>query len=285
MAPRSLKKLNIIALAVCMLGSLGMPQRREDRLRDTLAPVLTTTGGAARLYFAGQCDPYPQFPHLTLAEGSDHATGLEATREIFANQRDAVVEDRSGIVKITIGVVPTALLSTKIARLTLDPIARWNPAPAIQAIENTAEVKATMRRLNVEPPRLSVIDWILTGPGNNRFPHLPHILENVTMDQALDAVAKSFKQLVIYGECTQPNGRGTISVYFTPLTECDSHLRGNPCFVPEAKIGWPTPLELSPDPSLSPHTRSSGGSQPPIGAPGAMPQSRFYEGGDFYGSR
>ncbi len=253
--------------------SSGTPQRGEDRLRDALAPLLAATGSAARLYFAGQCNPYPHFPYLTLADVSNHATGLVATRELLAARRDAVVEDQSGVIKITLGDVPTALLGTKIARLALDPVARWNPAPAIQAIENAAEVKDAMRRLTVKPPRFRVIDWILTGPGNERFPHLPQTLEDVTMDQALDAVARSFKQLVIYGECAQSNGQEAIWIYFVPLTECDSHLQGNPCFIPQTKMGLPTPLELSPDPSPSAKRWTSGGSQPPIGAPG--PRVRY----------
>ena len=261
------RKLSVGALAICMLGSLGGGQREEDRLRDSLAPALTLTGSAGRLYFVTQCsmsrsfgrdEPYPRFPELTLAPNTDHATALAAVREMLRNERDAAVtEDRSGMIRIMIGEVPAALLSTRIARLTFEPDARWNAVVAILAIENVSEVTAAMRRLNLDIPQPRVIDWILVGPGNNRFPHLPVTLDNVTMDQALDAVARSFKQLIIYGECMQANGQGIISIYFTPLTECDSHLQGDPCFVPEAKMGWPTPLELSPDPSTSPNPRST----------------------------
>ena len=64
------------------------------------------------------------------------------------------------------------------------------------------------------------------------------MLENVTVDEALETVARTFRQLVIYGECTQPGGGGILSIYYTPLTGCVSDLQdGNPCFVPEARMG------------------------------------------------
>jgi hypothetical protein len=265
------RKLGVSALAICMFGSFGSGQR-EDVLRDALAPVLTSNGSAARLYFHTQCSiarsfgydsPYPRFPQLTLTPKSGRGTALDTVREILRNERDAVVnEDRSGMIRITIGSVPTALLGTRIARLELEPTARWNALSAILAIENTAEVRASMRKLNLRGPG-GIIDIIVGPPtGDNRYRHLPSSLENVTLDQALDAVAGTFKQLVVYGECSQPDGRGTISIYLVPLTECDSHLQGDPCFVPEAKMGRPTPLELSPDPSLSPNPEDSAGSPP-----------------------
>ena len=255
------KKLGISALAICMLGSLGGEQG-EYALRDALAPALIATG-TARLYFVTQCstrlifgheESYPRLPRLTLAPNSVHATNLEAVQEVFRNDKDAIVtEDRSGMIRITIGAVPAALLNTRIARLTFEPLARWNSMNAIEAIENASEVTAAMGRLNLEVARLGFIERLVTPPGDNRLPHLPPSLQNVTMDEALDAVASVFRQLVTYGECTQPDNRGVLSVYNTPLAECDSHLQGNPCFVPEAKMGRPTPLELSPDPSLSPN--------------------------------
>lgn len=218
-------------------------------------------------------EPYPRFPQLTLMPSSEHAAGLEAVREIFRREQDAhVTEDRSGIIRIVIGALPTDLLSTKIARLTFSANARWNPILAITAIEGSTEVVAARRKLNLlpsPPARLRVIDIIL-GPTGNNYPHLPPSLENVTLDQALDAVATTFKQLVIFGACKEPGGQGTISIEYTPLTECESRSQGMPCFVPEAKMGYPTPLELSPAPSLPPNTSNNGALRPPIGAPGAM---------------
>jgi len=252
------KKLGVSALAVCMLGSLGGWQREQDELRDALAPALTLAGSAARLYFGTHCSSgnqgtFAAFPRLTLAAPPSHATPLEAVRAMLRNEREAaVVQDRSGLIKITLGVLPTALLSTRIARLTFMPDARWNPYPAIEAIQNAPEVQTAMRRLNVQfPGGLRIIDIILGPIGDNRYPHLPSSLENVTMDQALDAVAKTFRDLVVYGECTRPSGAAVFWIDETPLTECPSHFQVYSCFDPPGSERLRGPI-VSPDPSVSP---------------------------------
>jgi hypothetical protein len=274
------KKLSVGALAIALLGSLGDWQTEEGKLGAALAPALMSSGSAARLYFTSQCSmrsdtfggdrAYAPFPRLALAPSPANASPLKAVQTIFRGQRDVVVAaDRSGMIMITIGDVPVALLSTKIARLTFDSDARWNPYPAIWAIERTSEVQGAMRRLNIR--RLPVlIDILITRSRDNRLPHLPASLENVTMDEALDVIARTFRQLVVYGVCTEQGGQSTMWIDYTPLTECDSrHLQTN-CFTPEVKMGRPTPLELSPHPSLSPNPSNGGASSPPIGAPGAM---------------
>lgn len=252
------KKLGVTALAICMLGSLGGWERGEDELRAALAPALAPVGSAARLYFATQCsrdneNTFAPFPRLTLAPANAQATSLDAVRAIFRYEREAAVEDRAGIIKITLGVVPTDLLSTRIARLTLASQARWTPYNAIDTIQNAPEVQTAMRRLNIRfPGGLRIVD-IISGPtGDNRYPHLPSSLENVTMDQALDAVAKTFRGLVIYGVCMRPNGQSVFWISETPLTECPSHFQVYSCFDPPGSEHLPGPIELSPDPSQSP---------------------------------
>src|SRR5207249_10998696 len=37
-------------------------------------------------------------------------------------------------------------------------------------------------------------------------PHLPDHIENITLDQALDLLATTFGQLILYEECISPNG-------------------------------------------------------------------------------
>lgn len=264
---RSKKRLIVSVLAICMLGSLGGWQRGEDELGAALAPALTSTGSAARLYFAGQCStirdafdnvgPWLSFPRLTLAPSPAGATSLEAVQAILRNEPDAVVtKDRSGIIRITLGAVPTALLNTRIARLTFGPEARWNSYPAIWAIRDASEVQAAMHRLNLRLPQ-GFVDILLTTPRED-FPHLPPSLENVTMDQALDAVSQTFRDLVIYGICTKPNGQSFLWLDYTPLTECNSHFQVYSCFDPPRSKHLPGPIELSPDPSLSPNPGSSG---------------------------
>jgi hypothetical protein len=44
-------------------------------------------------------------------------------------------------------------------------------------------------------------DILLSGPLPG-LPHLPRTIKNVTLDRALDAVAKTFSGIVVFGYCT-----------------------------------------------------------------------------------
>jgi hypothetical protein len=52
------------------------------------------------------------------------------------------------------------------------------------------------------PPTL--INEIMVQPAEG-LPHLPSTMTNVTMDKALDMVARTFRGVVIYGACTEPH--------------------------------------------------------------------------------
>ncbi len=60
-----------------------------------------------------------------------------------------------------------------------------------------------VQKLGIEGPPRSY-SFLLDPPLEGR-PHLPPLIENVTMDDALNLVAKSFNAIVMYGACTNPN--------------------------------------------------------------------------------
>jgi hypothetical protein len=51
----------------------------------------------------------------------------------------------------------------------------------------------------------TVLDVIVRGPSNGA-PHLPKVMQNVTVDEALDSVARVFNGVVLYGTCKLPDG-------------------------------------------------------------------------------
>jgi hypothetical protein len=63
-----------------------------------------------------------------------------------------VSEDRSGMIRVTIGQPTSALLQTMIHFLTLKPHERYNAQFAISAIENTTEVEVAERKLGFYYP-------------------------------------------------------------------------------------------------------------------------------------
>jgi len=101
------------------------------------------------------------------------------------------------------------LLSTKIHMLTFTPRQRYNVQDAIWAIEQTKEVEGKVRELKLEYPPSFFSGRILEPAAG--LPHLPMSLRNVTMDEALDRVAQTFGELIIYGECVNRSGTHLIS--------------------------------------------------------------------------
>jgi hypothetical protein len=65
-------------------------------------------------------------------------------------------------------------------------------------------VEAAARRLGLEKP-VTVYSIFVREPMKG-LPHLPASTRDVTMEQALDAVASTFGGLVVYGECTNRRG-------------------------------------------------------------------------------
>jgi hypothetical protein len=189
----------------------------EKAVLKYLRPVLRSAGKAARVYYAARCydkdgDPVA-FPQMQVGPPSRGKTGSGAVREIFENDKDVTVtEDPSGMIRIMVGKVPSAILQTRIRSLTLKPTQRYNPEEAIIAIESTKDVEDAMRKLGFEKP---LVIWGLqvVEPAKG-LPHLPVSMKDVTMDQALDLVAKTFRGIVVYGACAGPNGARLYFVEF-----------------------------------------------------------------------
>jgi hypothetical protein len=92
---------------------------------------------------------------VEVRQPSKETTGVVAVREIFENDKHVMVsEDRSGMIRVTIGQPASALLQTRIHSLTLKPHERYNAPLAISAIENTTEVEVAERKLGFDHPNI-----------------------------------------------------------------------------------------------------------------------------------
>ena len=187
---------------------------------DYLRPTLTYVGGVARVYYAGEC-PIDRFslvqrvifPSVWFQPPLPGATGMDAVRQIFRDDPNVtVMQDRSGMLRIIIGSVSSAVLQTTIPSLTLDPIEQYTALSALDKIAITADMYAKERglRFGLAP---SIIDHLAGGPVKGA-PHLPELMQNVTLDEQLDAVAGTFKGIVTYGVCVQSNGKSLFRLGF-----------------------------------------------------------------------
>jgi hypothetical protein len=198
---------------VLLLGSAafasaeGLPrgyvisQHNQEFVLTYLRPAFLSRGGADRIYYSAACKTKDgqtlPFPRVEVRPPSKETTGLVAVREIFKNDKHVMVaEDRFGMIRVTIGQPASALLQTRIHSLTLKPHERYNVPLAISAIENTTEVEVAERKLGLDHPNIVFGGGIALPEKGVRLPHLPASMKDLTMDQALDAVAKTFGGIV-----------------------------------------------------------------------------------------
>lgn len=202
--------MKILAFALTILGVAPAPSsvRIDVAISDYVRPILKHVGGAARVYYAGVCPGQYKLllPTVNAQPAPQETVGITAVQQVFRDDpRVTVTQDRSGMFRIRLGAVSTALLQTRIDALGLDSIQQYEPLAALVAIRNSTEILAAERRLNLGGP-LSRIDFIAGAPVNGA-PHLPAVIQNVTLDEALDSLAKTFKGIVLYGACQQPDGK------------------------------------------------------------------------------
>jgi hypothetical protein len=202
--------MKVLSLALTVLSILSTPVNVGvgQAAADYLRPVLTSIGGGARINYAGICpgEGKLHLPRVDAQPAPEGITGITAVRQIFrSDPRVTVTQDQSGMLRITIGSVSTSILQTRIPTLTLDSAAQYTPASAIDTIGFALHTYAVEHGLDFDIAKY-VIDHLVSGPAEGE-PHLPPLMQNVTADDALNSVARTFKGIVLYGTCSQPDGK------------------------------------------------------------------------------
>ncbi|SRR5579884_469846 len=205
----------ITDLAFAQAISHESNDRNEDAVLRYLRRVASSSDIAMRLYYLGACGPGAQdlvpFPFTKVQPPSAGKTGLAAVREIFNNDTNVTVTEDAGIIRILIGKVPIEILQTKISLLTLEPLAQYNPNQAIIAINNTNEMQAAMRALGLSFVGSASSSRTLPS---EELPHLPASVKNMTVEQILDLIAKTWDGPVIFGACTNPRVESGTKPFF-----------------------------------------------------------------------
>ncbi len=200
-----------------------LSRRNEDSMLEHLRPALRSAGNAARLYYHVDCqatggDPLP-FPATKSQSPSRDKRGASAIQEVFKNDKNVKVEqETSGLIAIKIGKVSAQILQTKLTSLNLEPMDQYNPTEAIGVIEGTKDFQDAARSLGVKPV------WSYSAPlaqPSRDGPHLPASFKDVSVQEVLDLVAKTFKGVIIYGECSGGSGSPSIWIDFAAVAGSD----------------------------------------------------------------
>jgi hypothetical protein len=193
--------------------------RNQDMLLRDLGPILKAIGVVGRVYIHSKCLGDSQdvlfFPALEVKSRRIGKAGPAAIQEALAKNKNVEVGlRRPGIIGISFGNVSNDLLRTKIHTLRFGLPQRYNYQKAIAAIIDTEEVQRKMREVRIEAaPVLAIYPIVGADP---KLPHLSASMTDLTMDEALDRVAKTFGGLVIYEEC---QGQGSTRLFSVVMHE------------------------------------------------------------------
>jgi hypothetical protein len=176
----------------------------QREVMGALWPVLRSAGQPGRLNVLAYCPPNYRsrlvFPRVRVLPAPEGSSGLTAAKAVFSQDKNVLVsQSADGIFHIVVGHVPEAVLHTAIARLDFDVVGQYNSWAAIDGIVQSDEVQTAMKRLKLRRPLKYYA--IPVVPPLEGLPHLPTTVTNVTMDQALDLVAKTFQGIVLYELC------------------------------------------------------------------------------------
>jgi hypothetical protein len=208
--------LSLIVMAACSTVAASsapnlIPQYEGDQNERSvlalLGPLLRSSGKAARIYYGTDCQPdsnYPiPFPRLAVRPPRAGIETLSAFQEIFRNSKKIMVtEKKVGVIRISIGHIPHSILRTKISILSLKPTEQYDAQSAIRAIESTIEFREALRKSGLQGVS-RVSNQLVQSPADG-LPRLPSSMTNVTVDDALDEVATTFKIVVVFGYCSSP---------------------------------------------------------------------------------
>ncbi len=195
-----------------------LPVDSNDTIRAILKylrPVLSPTRKAGRIYYQAVCPPdahnYPlMFPKIDVRPPSVAGTELATIRSIFLHAKSvSVTADKTGMVRVRIGKIPDTVLQTRIATLSSTRTASSITYLQSVLLKARPEVQSVMATIGVGVPA-RVYHYGLVQPADG-LPHLPAQIADVTMDQALDMVARTWGGIVFYGACTVP---GTYEIFF-----------------------------------------------------------------------
>jgi hypothetical protein len=202
------KVLAIVAVVVCATSAaISSCSAKEIQVEMSgfvahVQPILHASNNGGRVYYQGICQGSGMseelhLPVIYLREVPPGKTGIEAVQLMLPPE--AVVEQRPGLISMRLASVPAELLNTTIRNLTFTESERFDSTLAVIAVMENSDVKSAMRRMGFNVPVQDVS--IMPTTPRSELPHLPASLSSVTVDQALDLVARTFGNIVFFGVC------------------------------------------------------------------------------------
>jgi hypothetical protein len=215
--------LGVSITSACLCLALGVKSGRKDfAARSTMAEVLARTPFSGSLEYSGECDMSQELPVLPKVraplEGQNNSA-LMMLREVFADDHKMqVTQETGGAIRMVEGGVPKGLLDVTIRKLSFNDV--YDPMSAEAMIISAPEVQTFMKAHDIERDGGRFrrgVRGLRQGPEPG-LPHISEALDNVTVQQALDRLLKTFPGFWVYQNClSETGGRVVAFDYLRPF--------------------------------------------------------------------
>lgn len=200
-------------------------EQNKEAVFNYLLDVANSCRKPIRLYYCTVCskEKSDEFPSVTVQAPGKGKVGLDALRDIFGKNKDVRVTEDSGVIRIWIGEVPTAILQTHLNSFSLSPNAQYTPGRAFYELLNSKDMLAAQEALKYRQPLTYSISLIYPDA---KLPHLSGEVGDTTAEQFLDKMAKTWagEVIIAYGACSEKDQSGEIEFWL----EWDGQVGGRP---------------------------------------------------------
>ncbi len=142
---------------------------------------------------------------------SNADTAQTITSMLASDKRFQVIADPDGTIMVIQHGMPQDVLDLRFNHVKLSEVQRFNPDLAMSAVLEAPEVKAYFK---VHDIRLPVDLGGFINPVRPDLPHLPNVIENMTLLDAMKHIIAVFHQTGTYKEETDSRGRRVVAFGF-----------------------------------------------------------------------
>jgi hypothetical protein len=187
-----------------------------------LLQALDRSGVSGSLVFSGHCPGFPgDIPHLRVPSSSEGSL-LQLARETFSDDPSMrVSQDSDGTIRINESGTSTELLDVKISHVSFEkngvPLryAIYSPGHALYyVILNAPEVLGFAKAHDIQIPFVGTIGSQSGSQIPVDLPHVSGSMDNLTLSQALDQLAKTFPGIWVYENCPAGDGKGRVVAFW-----------------------------------------------------------------------
>jgi hypothetical protein len=206
--------LGVSITGACLCLAQGVKSGRKDSAaRSAMVEVLRRTPFSGSFEYSGDCDVSQELPVLPKVraplEGWNNSA-LMMLREVFADDHKMqVTQETGGAIRMVESGVPKELMDVTIRKLSFNDV--YDPMSAEAMIISAPEVQDFMKAHGIQrDPFRGGVRGLRQGPQPG-LPHISEDLDNVTVQQALDRLLKTFPGFWIYQNCLSETGSRVVA--------------------------------------------------------------------------